>query len=215
MTGEGGAGLAVDEEAYLGDGGDVGVEGLDDGEKSEGFRFDAGGLRLREGCVEIDDGELMAGLAGDGQEEDAVDVGGWLAGGGVDKVGRVGSAPGGDELMDEGSGTGGFVLWEGQGLRDGIELAGFVVGHEENCGDEGFVRSLRDRNAAGERSFQTRVGLATEMDEKGSHGGAGEDHEQEDGLAEARGPVAKGHGWRLQSCCHWRMPATMAFRTAD
>lgn len=76
MTGERGAGFAVDEETDAGDGGDVGVEGLDDGEKGESFGFDAGGLSAGECGVEVDDGELLTAMVGNGQEEDAVNPGG-------------------------------------------------------------------------------------------------------------------------------------------
>ena len=75
MAGEGRAGLAVDEEADFGDGRKVFVQGLDDGEQGEGFRLDAGGLRVGEGRVEVDDSELVAGLVGNGHEENAIDPG--------------------------------------------------------------------------------------------------------------------------------------------
>ena len=50
MAGEGGAWLAVDQEADLGDAGQVGVERGADGEHGEGFGFKAGGMAGGEGC---------------------------------------------------------------------------------------------------------------------------------------------------------------------
>ena len=44
MTGEGVAGLAVNEEADLFDGGKVGVKGGDEGAEGEVFGLDAGGV---------------------------------------------------------------------------------------------------------------------------------------------------------------------------
>lgn len=100
MAGEGGAGLAVDEEANLRDGGDVGVEGLDDGEQGESFGLDAGGLGLGKGSVEVDHGELPALLVGDGQQEDAVDASVCF-----DGVRRAWGAPTVEELLNEGAGA--------------------------------------------------------------------------------------------------------------
>ena len=54
MAGEGVAGLAVDEEADLGDVGEGGVEGADDGLEGEVFDVDAGGMVVDEGAVEVD-----------------------------------------------------------------------------------------------------------------------------------------------------------------
>ena len=62
VAGEGGALLAVDEEADLGDVGKVGVDGRADGEDGEGFGFEAGGVAGGEGAGEVDDGELIAGV---------------------------------------------------------------------------------------------------------------------------------------------------------
>ena len=101
VAGEGGAGLAVDEEADLGDAGKVGVEGGADGEDGEGFGFKAGGVAGGEGAGEVDDGELgavigprallpgwalVAVAAGGGQQEDLGDGAappgtGWAASG--------------------------------------------------------------------------------------------------------------------------------------
>ena len=85
VAGEGVAGLAVDEEADLGDLGEGGVEGADDGVEGEGFDLDAGGVVVDEGAAEVDDGELagavsvgglvVASECGDGDEEDVVDGG--------------------------------------------------------------------------------------------------------------------------------------------
>ena len=84
VAGEGFAGLAVDEEADLVDGGEVGVERRDDREQGEGFGLDAGGVVFGEGAGEVDDRGLAPGLqargwplslAGRGHEEDFVDSG--------------------------------------------------------------------------------------------------------------------------------------------
>ena len=61
VAGEGFAGLAVDQETDLLDLRDVGVERADDGEKGEGFDFDAGGVGVDEAAAEVDDGELATG----------------------------------------------------------------------------------------------------------------------------------------------------------
>jgi hypothetical protein len=53
--------LAVDEEADLGDAGQVGVEGAADGEYGEVFSFQAGGVGGDEAAGEVDDGEFWAG----------------------------------------------------------------------------------------------------------------------------------------------------------
>jgi hypothetical protein len=56
VSSEVGAGLAVDEEADLGDAGQVGVERGADGEHSEGLGLEAGGVAGDEGSGEVDDG---------------------------------------------------------------------------------------------------------------------------------------------------------------
>ena len=56
VAGERGAGLAVYEEADLGDAGEVGVEGFADGEHGEGLGFNAGGMGGGKGGGEVDDG---------------------------------------------------------------------------------------------------------------------------------------------------------------
>ena len=56
VAGQGFAGLAVYEETDLFQGGEVGVEGGDDGAEGEVFGFDAGGVGVGEGFGEVDDG---------------------------------------------------------------------------------------------------------------------------------------------------------------
>jgi hypothetical protein len=56
MASEGVVGLAIDEEADLGDLREGSVEGADDRLEGEGFGLDAGGMVVDEGAVEIDDG---------------------------------------------------------------------------------------------------------------------------------------------------------------
>ena len=60
MAGEGVVGLAVDEEADLGDLGKCGVEGADDRLQGEGFDLNAGGVVVDEGAAEVDDGQLFS-----------------------------------------------------------------------------------------------------------------------------------------------------------
>ena len=64
VAGEGGALLAVDQEAHLGDAGQVGVQGAADGEHGERFGLDAGGVAGGESAGEVDDGEFGARLCG-------------------------------------------------------------------------------------------------------------------------------------------------------
>ena len=56
MAGEGGSWLAVDEEADLGDAGQVGVEGAADGEHGEILGLKAGGVGGDESAGEVDYG---------------------------------------------------------------------------------------------------------------------------------------------------------------
>ena len=58
VAGEGGARLAVDEEADLGDAGQIGVQRGADGEHGEGLGFKARGVAGGKGAGEVDDGEL-------------------------------------------------------------------------------------------------------------------------------------------------------------
>jgi len=60
VTGEGGAGLAVDEETDLCDAGQIGVERGADGEDGEGFDFESGWVAVCKCAGEVDDGELRA-----------------------------------------------------------------------------------------------------------------------------------------------------------
>lgn len=133
----------------------------------------------------------------------------------MDGVRRTGGAPTGDELLNEGACAGAFVARQGEGLRDTAEQAGFVVGHDEGGGDVGLVWSLGERYGGGERGFEPGVGALAHADEDGGHDDTGDHQNEEDGLSDAGGQAAEGHGWRLQSLRHWRMPATMALRTAD
>ena len=117
--------MAVDEEADLGELGEGGVEGADDGEQGEVFGFDAGGVGVGEGAVEVDEGELTGGDAaegggvgvgavgveagdGEGEEEDIVD-------GGAGGEGVEGSGQGvlGEEAGEEDAGAGGGLFGEG------------------------------------------------------------------------------------------------------
>ena len=66
VAGEGVAVAAVDEETDGGDGGEVGVKGLEDGVEGEGLDLDAGGVVVGKGAVKVDDGEL-AGVAVEGR----------------------------------------------------------------------------------------------------------------------------------------------------
>jgi len=58
VAGQGVAGLAIDQEADLGQLREGGVEGADDGVDRQVFDGDAGGVGGDEGSVEVDDGEL-------------------------------------------------------------------------------------------------------------------------------------------------------------
>ena len=62
MAGEGVVGLAVDEEADLGELREGGVEGADDGADGEVFDLDAGGMVVDEGAAEVDDGQFAGGF---------------------------------------------------------------------------------------------------------------------------------------------------------
>ena len=61
VAGQGGAGLTVDEEADLGDAGQVGVEGSADGKHGEIFSLKAGRVGGDESAGEVDNGEFGAG----------------------------------------------------------------------------------------------------------------------------------------------------------
>ena len=62
MAGESVARVTVDDESYLADLREVSVQGADDGRDREGLDFDAGGVVIGEGAVQIDHREL-AGIA--------------------------------------------------------------------------------------------------------------------------------------------------------
>ncbi len=61
VAGQGFAGLAVDEETDLGEIGEGGVQGADDGLEGESLGEDAGGMIGGEGFVEVDYRELTMG----------------------------------------------------------------------------------------------------------------------------------------------------------
>ena len=56
VAGKGGARLAVDEEAHLGDAGQVGMEGGDDGLDGEDFGFNAGRMAGGKAAGQVDHG---------------------------------------------------------------------------------------------------------------------------------------------------------------
>ena len=60
VTGEGGAGLAVDEETDLCDAGQIGVERGADGEDGEGLGCKSRRMAVGKCAGEVDDGELRA-----------------------------------------------------------------------------------------------------------------------------------------------------------
>ncbi len=117
MAGEGGALLAVDEEADLGDAGQVGVEGGADGEDGERFGLKAGGVAGGKGAGEVDDGQLRARAggfaAGHGHEEDLSDGSG-AAG---DRMGGVGGGVEVEQLAEDGAGAGAGVGGQRQGVH--------------------------------------------------------------------------------------------------
>ena len=62
VAGEGGPRLAIDQESYLGDAGQVGAQRGADGEHGQGFGFKARGMAGDEGAGEVDDGEFDVGV---------------------------------------------------------------------------------------------------------------------------------------------------------
>ena len=181
MAGEGFAGLAVDEEADLGDAREGGVEGADDGEEGEGFDLDAGGVVVGEGAAEIDDGELAGvggvglGGGGDGDEEDVVD-----GGAAVERVGGAGEGVGGEEVVEQDAGADGGVLREGELLLGGGdggvgvvgEVEGDVFGAGGDGGGDGGVVVV---------GGEALVGLLAAVEEEGGHeeDGGGEGPEED------------------------------------
>ena len=187
VAGEGVALATVDKEADLGNGGEVGVEGAEDGVDGEVFDLDAGGVIVGKDAVEVDDGELSGvtgerregrgyaagffrgvgrgwGGEGEGEEEDVVDC---LAA--REGMGGAGEGVGGEELLEEDAGAGGGLGGEGDGAVFDADVVGGVGGEVEGNG----LLAVRGGGGDGGLVFgsgEALLRLAAAVEEEGERG---------------------------------------------
>ena len=170
MSGEGVVGFAVYEETDLGDLGERGVEGTDDGLEGEVFNEDAGGVIVGEGATEVDDGLIF-------EEEDVVD-----GGAGLERVCGGGEGVLGDEVVEEDTGADAGVLWEGDLGAGGGDGAIGVAGEVEGDVFSGGRRGSGDGGGVVEGG-EALVGLLATVEEEGCHeGDAADEDPEEDAL---------------------------------